>query len=191
MPVFANACTPLPAWHVFSWGHSPPACCSSPSPATVPCPRTPGCPPSTRCTPAPLHPQHPHQPPRRAQLLFSLPATGCPVWGWPLLSLHHRGAAGASRPDTVLMAPCHPPPLPPGGSGCSPRYWAGGAGCPWMGGGFALCVCACAHLGAHGHVHACAYLWELPEPPAPLWRYLWSIRGVPTPWHPLLRPARS
>lgn len=159
MPVFANACAPLPAWHVFSWGHSPPACCSLPSPVTVPCPHTPGC---LLAPTAPLLlciPQHPHQPlPGTAPGLP--PCRGVPGVRLALPALHHRGAAGASRPDTMLMAPCHPLPLAPGGSGCSPRCWDGlrvrGA-CGWL--GSLLCVCVHVHtrerMGMCTHVHIC------------------------------------
>lgn len=160
MPVFANACTPLPAWHVFSWGHSPPACCSSPSPVTVPCPHTPGCPLAPSAPLLPCIPQHLHQP---------LPGTA------PVLPLCH------GVPGVGLDPPCPPSPrgcrdqqarhradgsLPPA-STCSrgqrvlPTVLgrAGGCGVPVDGWGASLCVCVHVHtwgsMGMGTHVHIC------------------------------------
>lgn len=92
MPVFANACVPLPAWHVFSWSCSPAACCSSPSPATAPPSPAPQGAPSTRYAPAPAyHPPHRpstlHQPPPGTALVPP-PRRGVPGVGLAPLSLH-------------------------------------------------------------------------------------------------------
>lgn len=170
MPVFANACVPLPAWHVFSWSCSPAACCSSPSPATAhPQPCTPGCPQHPlcpcSCVPPPPPPQHPPSTSARHSTRSPSPPWGArrgassPLPAWPSYE-EVQGPAGLTP---CRWAPCHPPPPPFRRQRLFPTApgWFGGGG----GGlrsacrrveGFALPLCARTRVHTWERMCVCA-----------------------------------